>query len=190
MLLEFILFLERPILFCLMDIYIWGSWPPWKRIENSAFDSTDWKSCMRTLWNSLNLDLRVIDGFDEQLGSNYQLNATIQYPFGKLGKPTSLAKLLQQNIKVEINSEQKNGMALNWHHHKIKHICYVVRAHLTRKPKLSIHLISSKCKNVGDHINMKWAKWKQRSRGKTLQSTLQSTVKGKAQKTGIVKNNS
>ena len=190
MLLEFILFLERPILFCLMDIYIWGSWPPGKRIKNSAFDSTDWKSCMRTLWNSLNLDLRVIDGFDEQLGSNYQLNATIQYPFGKLGKPTSLAKLLQQNIKVEINSEQKNGMALNWHRHKIKHICYVVRAYLTTKPKLSIHLISSKCKNVGDHINMKWAKWKQRSRGKTLQSTLQSTVKGKAQKTGILKNNS
>ena len=211
MLLEFILFLERPILFCLMDIYIWGSWPPGKRIKNSAFDSTDWKSCMRTLWNSLNLDLRVIDGFDEQLGSNYQLNATIQYPFGKLGKPTSLAKLLQQNIKfkinfehkilgkptslakllqqiikVEINSEQKNGMALNWHHHKIKHICYVVRAYLTTKPKLSINLISSKCKNVGDHINMKWAKWKQRSRDKTLQST----VKEKAQKTGILNDNS
>ena len=215
MLLEFNLFLERPILFFLMDIYIWGSWPPGKRIKNSAFDSRDWKSCMRTLWNSLNLDLRVIDGFDEQLGSNYQLNATIQYPFGKLGKPTSLAKLMQQNIKfrinfehkilgkpaslakllhqnikVEINSEQKNGIALNWNHHKIKHICYVVRAYLTTKPKLSINLISSKCKNVGDHINMKWAKWKQRSRGKTLQSTLQSTVKGKAQKTGIVKNNS
>ena len=106
MLLEFILFLERPILFCLMDIYIWGSWPPGKRIKNSAFDSTDWKSCMRTLWNSLNLDLRVIDGFDEQLGSNYQLNATIQYPFGKLGKPTNLAKLLQQNIKFTRQSKQ------------------------------------------------------------------------------------
>ena len=185
MLLDFNLFLERPILFCLMDIYIWGSWPPGKRIKNSAFDSTDWKSCMRTLWNSLNLDLRVIDGFDEQLGSNYQLNATIQYPFGKLGKPTSLAKLLQQNIKIEINSEQKNGMALNWHHHKIKHICYVVRAYLTTKPKLSINLISSKCKNVGD-LNMKWAKWKQRSRDKTLQST----VKEKAPKTGILNDNS
>ena len=49
----------------------------------------------------------MIDGFDEQLGSNYQLNATIQYPFGKLGKPTSLAKLLQQNIKFKINFEHK-----------------------------------------------------------------------------------
>ena len=95
----------------------------------------------------MGLDWRMIDGFDEQLRSNYQFNATIQFPFGK---PTA-----SQNIKVEINSEQKNGMALNWHHHKIKHICYVVRAYLTTKPKLSINLISSKCKNVGDHINMK-----------------------------------
>ena len=44
------------------------------------------------LWNSLQwmgLDLKMIDGFDEQLRSNYQFTATIQFPFGK---PTTLAK--------------------------------------------------------------------------------------------------